>query len=107
MRRSGFGLGARRSLGLFEKPLGGFAAGRAVLAPGLVLASPLILAGPRLWTPPGVALAVATRLDAIARSQGNLQLDDFIPDRVGTLVIRNSQQFPEAAAKGGSRSVDR
>ena len=49
--------------------------------------------------PPGVALAVATRLDAIARSQGNLQLDDFIPDRVGTLVIRNSQQFPEAAAR--------
>jgi hypothetical protein len=97
-RESGFGLGTRGPFGLFEKALGRLVARWAFLPPWLFLAAPLILAGTRRSSP-RVALAVAARLNTIARRQRNLEFDDFIPDRVGALVIRYCQQFPQATAR--------
>lgn len=94
---SGFGGSAGRALGLLEEALCRFASGHGILSPRLFWTTSLILARP-LLAPSRFPLGGAT-LNAIAGCKANFEFDDLVPYRVGALMIRNRQQFAQAAAR--------
>lgn len=94
---SGFRRGAGRALRFFEKSLRGFGARYRIMPPCLLRASPLALAG--TLASPRFLLRSRRSLDPVTRRQGDLQLDDLVPDGIGTLVVRNCQQLAQAPAR--------
>ena len=94
---SGFRRGPGRALGFFEKALRRLGSRYRVLAPCLLRASPLTLAG--TLTSSRFRRHAGGTLNAVARCQTNLKLDNLIPDGIGALMVGDGQQFAQATSR--------
>ena len=86
-----------RALRLLEEALCRLGSRCRILPPRLLRTSPLSLS--RILTSPGFLLRSGRPLNTVAWRQTNFEFDDFVPYGVGALVVRNRQQFPQAAAR--------